>query len=78
MRSIFIVLDSLGIGGAPDANQYGDTGANTFGHIAAEAAIGQADRAGLRQGPLIIPNLLSMGLGAAMKQASGRARGSRA
>ncbi len=71
MRSIFIFLDSLGIGGAPDANQYGDTGANTLGHIAAEAAIGQADRAGLRQGPLIIPNLLSMGLGAAMKQASG-------
>ena len=33
MRAILIVLDSLGIGGAPDAADYGDHGADTLGHI---------------------------------------------
>lgn len=33
MRALLIVLDSVGIGGAPDAAQYGDEGANTLGHI---------------------------------------------
>ena len=37
-RAFLIVLDSVGIGGAPDADQYfnedrPDTGANTLGHI---------------------------------------------
>jgi phosphopentomutase len=71
MRSIFIVLDSLGIGGAPDADRYGDSGANTLGHIAAHAENGGADYTGLRQGPLDIPNLLALGLGKAMTEASG-------
>ncbi len=32
-RALLIVLDSLGIGAAPDAAAYGDDGANTLGHI---------------------------------------------
>lgn len=33
-RRIFvIVLDSLGVGALPDADKYGDAGADTFGHI---------------------------------------------
>lgn len=32
-RAVVIVLDSLGIGHAPDASAYGDAGANTLGHI---------------------------------------------
>lgn len=34
-RVIVIVLDSVGIGGAPDAKEYGDLGADTFNHVAA-------------------------------------------
>ena len=33
MRALLIVLDSVGIGHAPDAEKYGDEGANTLGHI---------------------------------------------
>lgn len=33
MRALLIVLDSVGIGNAPDAESYGDGGANTLGHI---------------------------------------------
>lgn len=33
MRAFLVVLDSVGIGAAPDAAAYGDTGANTLGHI---------------------------------------------
>ncbi|MFL6537091.1 MAG: phosphopentomutase [Chthoniobacterales bacterium] len=33
MRALLIVLDSVGIGDAPDAAQYGDEGANTLAHI---------------------------------------------
>lgn len=33
-RIFVIVLDSLGIGALPDADRYGDVGADTFGHIA--------------------------------------------
>lgn len=32
-RAILIVLDSFGVGDAPDANMYGDEGNNTLGHI---------------------------------------------
>ena len=50
-RRIFvIVLDSLGIGGAADAGDYGDLGADTLGHIAQRV-------------PLAIPNLKKLGLG---------------
>ena len=33
MRALLIILDSVGIGHAPDAAKYGDEGANTLGHI---------------------------------------------
>src|SRR4051812_41740483 len=33
MRALLLVLDSVGIGNAPDAAKYGDTGANTLRHI---------------------------------------------
>ncbi|MBN9000262.1 MAG: phosphopentomutase, partial [Rhizobiales bacterium] len=70
-RAILIVLDSVGIGGAPDAAAYGDAGANTVGHIAAACAAGQGDRAGLRAGPLALPNLARLGLGRVVSEASG-------
>ncbi len=50
MRALLLVLDSVGIGHAPDAAKYGDEGANTLGHI-------------LEQLPdLEVPNLHSLGL----------------
>ena len=33
-RVIWVVLDSAGIGALPDADEYGDIGRNTLGHIA--------------------------------------------
>ncbi|MGR3542598.1 MAG: phosphopentomutase [Hasllibacter sp.] len=38
-RAFLIVLDSVGIGGAPDADAFGDEGADTLGHIAASAGL---------------------------------------
>jgi phosphopentomutase len=70
-RAILAVLDSFGIGGAPDAADYGDTGADTLLHIAQACAQGQGDRPGLRVGPLHLPNLDALGLGAAGKLSSG-------
>ncbi len=70
-RAILIVMDSFGIGGAPDATAFGDEGANTFGHIAEACANGTADREGLRSGPLEMPNLEAMGLGLAAEMACG-------
>ena len=45
-RAFLFVLDSLGVGGSPDASAYGDTGADTLGHIAEFCAAGAADRDG--------------------------------
>jgi phosphopentomutase len=71
-RAILIVLDSVGIGGAADAAAYGDAGADTLGHVAEACAAGRADRAGLRQGPLRLPNLVRLGLGQAALASTGR------
>lgn len=71
-RAILCILDSFGIGAALDAAEYGDVGSNTLGHIAEFAAAGKADRPGLRQGPLTLPNLDALGLGAAGKLATGQ------
>lgn len=49
-RALVIVLDSVGCGNAPDAAAYGDTGANTLGHLFER--IPQLD----------LPNLASLGL----------------
>lgn len=70
-RTLIIVLDSVGIGGAPDASAYGDAGADTLGHIAAACASGRGDRAGLRSGPLRLPHLVAAGMGAACHAATG-------
>lgn len=51
MRLFLIVLDSVGIGWAPDAAEYGDEGANTLGHVCAAV-----DR-------LSLPTLQALGLG---------------
>lgn len=74
-RAFLVVLDSVGIGGAPDADRFfndghPDTGANTLGHIAEACAAGKADNSG-RSGLLHIPNLDALGLGAALELASG-------
>jgi phosphopentomutase len=57
-RAILCILDSFGIGGAPDAADYGDTGADTLGHIAANY-------------PISLPNLDALGLGAAAHLSTG-------
>jgi phosphopentomutase len=61
-RAFLVVMDSVGIGGAPDAHLFfnddrPDTGANTVGHIA--EAVG-----------LQVPTLDALGLGAALRLAS--------
>ena len=64
-RAFILVMDSFGLGGAPDAARFGDEGADTFGHIAASQAAG-------RGRPLVIPNLARLGLAAASRSATGR------
>jgi phosphopentomutase len=51
MKVILIVLDSVGVGAAPDAAKYGDPGSGTLPHIAAAV------------GGLSLPTLESLGLG---------------
>ena len=68
-RAFLIVIDSVGIGGAPDAGNFfngdtPDTGANTLGHIAQYCA----DRR--TSGGLKVPTLDKMGLGKAVKLAA--------
>jgi phosphopentomutase len=70
MRALILVLDSVGIGGAPDAYRYGDAGADTVGHIADYCAAGKADN-DQRAGPLHLPHLVSLGLGEACRLANG-------
>jgi phosphopentomutase len=71
-RAFLFVLDSFGIGGAPDAATYGDEGADTFGHIAEFCEAGAANRMRLRSGPLNLPNLSELGLMHAAKLATGQ------
>lgn len=70
-RAFILVLDSLGIGWAPDADRFGDAGADTLGHIAEACARGEGDRDGLRTGPLNLPCLSSLGLGLAAQLVTG-------
>jgi len=51
MNVVLIVLDSVGIGAAPDAAEYGDTGANTLAHLSSAA------------GGIHLPTLQQLGLG---------------
>jgi phosphopentomutase len=71
-RAFLLVLDSVGIGSAPDAALYGDDGADTVGHIAEACARGEADRDGCRTGPIDLPNLRQLGLGQSCLLATGR------
>jgi phosphopentomutase len=71
MRALILVLDSVGIGSAPDAALYGDQGADTIRHIAEACARGEADSS-LRAGTLALPNLVRLGLGEACAMAGGR------
>lgn len=62
-RAFVIVMDSVGIGGASDADRFfndgrPDTGANTVGHVAAARSLN-------------MPHLDRLGLGAALRLASG-------
>jgi phosphopentomutase len=68
-RALLMVMDSVGCGGAPDAADFGDAGANTLGHIVAACAGGQAEEG--RTGPLRVPVLASLGLAPAIRAASG-------
>jgi phosphopentomutase len=71
MRAMILVMDSVGIGGAPDASEYGDEGADTIGHVAEACAVGDAD-SDTREGPLHVPHLVELGLGVASQLATGR------
>ncbi len=62
-RAIILVLDSFGLGATDDAEQFGDTGANTFGSIAAYRA--NIDK------PIKLPNLARLGLMNAANESSG-------
>ncbi|MDB4542705.1 phosphopentomutase [bacterium] len=78
-RSIILLLDSLGIGGAEDTHTFegrtrdgrtfNDSGANTLAHIADACAKGKANIG--RHGALTIPNLNRMGVGHACGKSSG-------
>lgn len=70
-RVCILLMDSLGIGASLDAQRYGDEGANTFAHIYQACEEGQADKVGVRQGPLTLPNLASLGLYHATVASSG-------
>ena len=49
-RIFLIVMDSVGIGEAPDAEKFGDKGTDTLGHIAE------------KMGGLNMPNMAKLGL----------------
>ncbi|MCL6282548.1 phosphopentomutase [Ruegeria sp. 2012CJ41-6] len=59
-RALLIVMDSVAIGGAPDAAAFGDEGSSTVGHIL--DARGEAG--------LVLPNLADMGLYQALAHSS--------
>jgi len=56
-RAFVVVLDACGAGALPDAASYGDEGANTLGHLAAQA------------GGLELPVLGRLGLGCVLELA---------
>ena len=63
-RAIWLVLDSFGLGAAPDAADFGDAGADTYGHIVTACAAAE-------RGPLRLPNLDRLGLAHAHAHAHG-------
>ncbi|MEO7725126.1 MAG: phosphopentomutase [Chthoniobacterales bacterium] len=64
MRALVLVLDSVGVGNAPNAAEYGDKGVNTLGRV-------------LERTPgLALPNLCSLGLGTILGSSAGEVRAS--
>jgi phosphopentomutase len=63
-RTFIILLDSFGIGAGEDAKKFGDTGADTFRHIAEFRAANHH--------PLHIPNLIRLGLNGAAEASMGK------
>jgi len=63
-RAVILVLDSFGIGAAPDAERFGDAGSDTLGHIAEYRARSGAS--------LRVPNLARLGLLHAARDSSGK------
>lgn len=66
-RAFLVVMDSVGCGGATDAGDFGNEGANTLGSIAKACAEGRAEEG--RSGPLALPNMARLGLSQAMQTA---------
>ncbi len=58
-RVFLFILDSFGIGGAPDAAAFGDEGSNTLAHICDHMKLN-------------VPHMASLGLGLAAQSAAGR------
>jgi phosphopentomutase len=58
-RVYLFILDSFGIGNAPDAKDFGDEGSNTLAHICDHMTLN-------------VPNMASLGLGIAAESAAGR------
>lgn len=71
-RVCILLMDSLGIGASLDAHLYGDSEANTFAHIVAACKQGHANKKGVREGLLHIPNLAKKGLYHAAVASSGQ------
>lgn len=69
-RAFILVMDSVGIGGAPDAAAFGDAGSDTIGHIDQACSAGRGDNEH-RSGPLRLPNLARLGLGRAAAASGG-------
>ena len=71
MRAFLLVIDSFGLGATPDAAEYDDTGADTFGHIAQWCARGEVNENRAKAGPLTLPNMARLGLGKAAELVTG-------
>ena len=61
-RAIILVLDSLGIGSSADAERFGDSGADTFGHIAEACMYREGESDSILGRSLKIPVLTELGL----------------
>ena len=67
-RAIILVLDSLGVGAAPDAERFGDSGADTLGHNA-EQIKKAIEQARAEQGkPTLICCKTTIGFGSPNKE----------
>ena len=70
-RAIILMLDSFGIGNAPDAEKYGDKGSDTLGHIAKWFSENRKNEDGTPK-YLSLPNMANLGLGKASELSTGK------